>query len=485
MNSIRQRLLFWQITALIVTGTLGSVLTYQLAWNAFNRIRDYGLEQIAYSVVRHGVRPQSWPPARPETPPTASPPPGVEAATGAPDSAGTPPDGQAAPEGDAEEDAAEDLGQFVSQIWSPAGEILYTSLESIGPPLQVPGFHMVQWEDEAWRIYTVADKRQIVQVAVTSSDRASSFAELVPWLLVPLGLLVLLLSLLIHTAVTKALAPLESLGRDIRRRDVKDLHPLETEDMPEELVPLGQALNQLLGRVDGLLASQRRVLADAAHELNTPLAAVKLQAQLARRSQEGQRDAALDELDRGIERSTHLVAQLLQMARLEPDVRERQPAPVRFDRLAAEVVAAFSAQAEAREIDLGLETSDAATVFADPLDMRVLLDNLVDNALRHTPPGSRVDIRVEQDAECVNLTVNDNGPGIAEADRQRVLERFVRLNPQDATGSGLGLAIVANIVQQNGGLLTLVSSPPGGLSVRVSLSAHQEVGRAPPVGSTA
>lgn len=472
MNSIRQRLLFWQITALIVTSILGSVLTYQLAWNAFNRIRDYGLEQIAYSVVRHGVRPQSWPPTRPETPPPANPPAVAEAAT------------VPAPESEAEEDIAEDLGQFVSQIWSPAGEILYTSLESIGPPLQVPGFHMVQWEDEAWRIYTVADKRQIVQVAVTSSDRASSFAELVPWLLVPMGLLVLLLSLLIHTAVTKALAPLESLGRDIRRRDVKDLHPLETEDMPEELVPLGQALNQLLGRVDGLLASQRRVLADAAHELNTPLAAVKLQAQLARRSQEGQRAAALDELDRGIERSTHLVAQLLQMARLEPDVRERQPVPVRFDRLAAEVVADFSAQAEARGIDLGLETSDAATVFADPLDMRVLLVNLVDNALRHTPPGSRVDIRVEQHADRVHLSVNDNGPGIAEADRQRVLERFVRLNPQDATGSGLGLAIVANIVQQNGGLLTLASSPPGGLSVRVSLSAHQDLGPAPPDGSS-
>jgi signal transduction histidine kinase len=124
-------------------------------------------------------------------------------------------------------------------------------------------------------------------------------------------------------------------------------------------------------------------------------------------------------------------------------------------------------------------------VFADPLDMRVLLVNLVDNALRHTPPGSRVDIRVEQRADRVHLSVNDNGPGIAEADRQRVLERFVRLNPQDATGSGLGLAIVANIVQQNGGLLTLASSPPGGLSVRVSLSAHQEVGPAPPVGSTA
>lgn len=453
MSSIRQRLLFWQITALIVTGTLGSALTYQLAWKAFNRIRDYGLEQIAYSVVRHGVRPQSWPPARPETPEPAA----AEALT---------------PNVEANADLADDLGQFVSQIWTPAGEVLYSSLETIGPPLQVPGFHVVQWDGEPWRVYTLADKRQIVQVAVTSSDRASSFAELVPWLLVPLGLLVLLLSLLIHTAVTKTLAPLESLGRDIRRRNVKDLEPMDVGSMPEELMPLGDALNQLLGRVDELLASQRRVLADAAHELNTPLAAVKLQAQLARRCDEGHREAALDELDRGIERSTHLVAQLLQMARLEPDVREREPVPVRLDQLASSVVASFSAQAEAREIDLGLETSDAATVLADAQDLRVLLDNLVDNALRHTPPGSRVDIRVEQRNGRVELSVDDDGPGIAEADRQRVLERFVRLNPQDATGSGLGLAIVAHIAQQNGGLLTLASSPPGGLRVRVGFSAQ-------------
>lgn len=469
MNSIRQRLLFWQIAALIVTGILVSVLTYQLAWNAFNRIRDYGLEQIAYSVVRHGVRPQFWPPTRPEMPP----PPASLAVEGAPALESVAPDST-------EEDIIEDLGQFVSQIWSPTGEILYTSLETIGPPLQAPGFHVVQWDDESWRIYTVADKRQIVQIAVTSSDRASSFAELVPWLLVPVGLLVLLLSLLIHTAVTRALAPLESLGRDIRRRDVNDLQPIDTGDMPEELAPVGLALNQLLERVAGLMARQRQVLADAAHELNTPLAAVKLQAQLARRSQESERGAALDELDRGIARSTHLVAQLLQMARLEADGRERRAVPLRLDALAAEVVAAFSAQAEAREIDLGLDSSEAATVLADPMDLRVLLDNLVDNALRHSPRGSRVDIRVERDGDRVKLIVNDNGPGIAEADRHRVLERFVRLNPQDTTGSGLGLAIVAQIAQQNGGLLTLASSPPGGLGVCVSFDAHHQADVASP-----
>lgn len=461
MNSIRQRLLFWQITALVVTSVLVSAFTFHLAWQAFNRVRDFGMEQIAHSVVRHGVRPHSWALDRP--------------AHAAPLATARP-----APQDNPPPWVTDDLGRFISQIWSPQGELLYASVDGIGPPLQTPGFHTVEWSGEDWRVYTLVDDEEIVQVAKTASERASGFAQMVPWLFVPVALLVLVLGVLIRMAVNRALAPLEALGHDIRRRDEKDLQPIATEGMPEELAPVGLALNQLLERVASLMARQRQVLADAAHELNTPLAAVKLQAQLARRSQEGERGAALDELDRGIARSTHLVAQLLQMARLEADGRERRAVPLRLDALAAEVVAAFSAQAEAREIDLGLESSEVATVRADPADLSVLLDNLVDNALRHTPRGSQVDIRVERDGDRVNLVVNDNGPGIAEADRHRVLERFVRLNPRDTTGSGLGLAIVAQIAQQNGGLLTLASSPPSGLSVRVSFDAHAQADVASP-----
>lgn len=461
MNSIRQRLLFWQITALVVTSVLVSGFTYYLAWEAFNRVRDFGMEQIAHSVVRHGVRPHSWVLDRPEH---ASP----------------RPTARPAPEDNPPPWVADDLGRFISQIWSEDGELLYTSVEGVGPPLQALGFNNVEWAGEAWRVYTLEDDEEIVQVAKTASDRSSTFAQMTPWLLVPVALLVLVLSVLIRAAVHRALAPLDALRQDIRQRGEKDLHPIDTRDLPEEVAPLGQALNQLLERVTRLLSRQRQMVADAAHELNTPLAAVKLQAQLTRRAPEGERAAALDELDRGIARSTHLVAQLLQMARLEADGRERQPVPLRLCQLAADAVSAFSARAEARGIDLGVDTCEAATVLADPHDLRVLLDNLVDNALRHTPPGSRVDLHVQKEGDRVTLIVNDNGPGIAEADRQRVLERFVRLNPQgDATGSGLGLAIVAQIAQQNGGLLTLASSPPGGLSVRVSFSAHPADGASP------
>ena len=322
MNSIRQRLLLWQITALVVTSVLCSALTYRLAWDAFNRIRDYGLEQIAWSVVRHGVQPTLSPDAaqRPSAPVEPDP-----AATEASDEASTEASTEAVAEVPAEV-PTEDLGQFVSQIWLEDGDLVYSSLDDIGPPLQQPGFHLVQWQDEPWRVYTVVDRHQRVQVAVTSADRASDFAELLPSLVVPLCLLVLVLTLLIHTAVSRALAPLHALGRQIRQHDnLQELPAIDTGRLPEELLPLGQALNQLLARVDALLSGQRALLADAAHELNTPLAAIKLQAQLARRATDAQRGLALDELDRGIARATRLVAQ--QSLHQAPSPPKKNPKP--------------------------------------------------------------------------------------------------------------------------------------------------------------
>jgi len=188
MKGIRQRLLIWQITALVITGVLASALTYQMAWNGFNRVRDYGLQQIAYSVVRHGVR---TPPARPATPPAAA-----ESAASA--STGTPAvDGE---EDTSESDPTEDLGQFVSQIWSPKGKLIYSSIDDTGPPLQEAGMHIVDWDGESWRVYTLPDRNQVVQVAVSAAGRANRFSAMVPWLLVPLALLVLVLALLNHTS---------------------------------------------------------------------------------------------------------------------------------------------------------------------------------------------------------------------------------------------------------------------------------------------
>jgi two-component system, OmpR family, sensor kinase len=452
MNSIRSRLLIWQIGALLLTSLLASVLTYELAWKGFNRVRDYGLEQIAYSIMRHDT--QDWLDDPPDPP--------------AADRTG---DGAPATQEGSGEDAAEDQGQFVSQIWTAGGRLIYSSLTDTGPPLQAPGLHRVEWDGIQWRTYTLADRDRVIQVATLADRRIAAFAQYIPWLLAPLALILLLLGFLIRASVTSALNPLRQLSRELGRREATLLDPIEIADLPDEVRPVVETLNDLLGKVDSLVTTQRQFLADVAHELNTPLAAIKLQAQLAQqaRRQGHGVGASLEELQAGIERAVHLVAQLLQMARLEPDAARVEPAPVALGELARERVMAFSAQADQRGIDLGLEAQPVPSVLGDANALRVLLDNLIDNALRYCPAGARIDVRLRPQAGEVVLEVVDNGPGIPAQDRTRVLERFVRLRPADTTGSGLGMAIVRQIAEQHHAPLALLDSQGGGLTVQVRL----------------
>ncbi|MGI9218982.1 MAG: sensor histidine kinase [Hydrogenophaga sp.] len=458
MNSIRSRLLLWQISALLVTAMVVSALTYRLALKGFNELQDDGLEQIAHTVLRHDETPVPAPTGRAPADPAPTYTTGSDGAVMEADSPLVAP-----------ADGEPDEGRFVSQIWSTKGELIYASVLDDGPPLQPPGFHFVVWGDHTWRVYTLPRETRTVQVAMTRHDRNQGTASLVLWLLLPMALLVVLLGVLIHEAVSRALRPLDQLRRDIGQREVAELHAVSLNDLPDEVAPLAHTLNQLLERLDQLLAGQRRFLADAAHELNTPLAAIKLQAQLARRAQAGERQTALDDLDAGIERAIHLAAQLLQLARLEPDQRQPTHEAVRLDALVRQAVAAFSAGADARGTDLGVVQADAATLVGDRAALRALLDNLLDNALRYTPPGSRIDVSLRQDADALLLEIADNGPGIPAPDRSRATERFVRLNQTDATGSGLGLAIARETAALHGGTLQLDDTPGGGLTVRVRL----------------
>ena len=428
MDSIRKRLLIWQISALLVTGFLASVITYLLAWDAFNRIRDYGLEQIAYSVVRHGV------------------------------------------EYDNDEEVRNDRGQFVSQIWAADGSLFYSSLDDAGPPPQQPGLHIVQWKDTEWRVYSIREGGLTIQVATTSANRARKFAAIAPWLLVPLGALVVVLGLLIRAAVGRALAPLEQVRGEIGQRGVLHLHALDSQGLPAEVAPLVGALNDLLGRLDQAMLGQRRFIADAAHELRTPLTAVKLQAQIARRAPTAEeRETALAQLAEGVDRAAHLVDQLLDMARLEPEARQVEFTPVALDALIKQEVGKFSAQAEARGIDLGVGECAPLAVPGQAGNLRVMLENLIDNALRYTPTGGRVDVELrEADGRAV-LSVSDTGPGIPATDRERVFERFQRLAGAETRGSGLGLAIVKQVVEQHGGTVGLSDAPGGGLRVEILL----------------
>jgi len=429
-GSIRGRLLAWQIGALALTGLLVSLITYGLAWNGFNELRDFNLEQIAYSVLRHGV----------------------------------------VSEAGEEETSGEDRGQFVSQIWAADGKLVYTSRPDIPLPPQKNGLHVLRLAEDEWHVYTLRDGGLTIQVANTTANRADMFARIIPWLILPLSLLVTGLGGMIWMAVGRALQPLEQVRQEIGARDVASLHALETRSLPEELTPLVGALNALLARLESALALQRRFIADAAHELRTPLTAVRLQAQLAQQAADPQaRQAALAQLIAGVDRAAHLVQQLLDMARLAPDAAQIERAPVALDALVRQVVGEFSSRAEARDIDLGVGACEPLTVPGDPAALRMLLDNLVDNALRYTPAGGRVDVEVNAGPGRAVITVADNGPGIPAEARERVFERFCRLAPADVPGSGLGLAIVRDIVALHGGAICLKDTPGGGLTVRVVL----------------
>jgi signal transduction histidine kinase len=435
VNSIRRNLLKWQIGALLATGLLASLITYALAWNAFNQMRNDGLVQIAYSIVRHGL---------------------VEN------------------EGDgAEEEDASDKGQFVSQIWGDDGELVYTSLDNGGPPRQKPGHHTLSWRGETWHVYTLEDGGVTIQVSNSAARHYPLFRNIGPWLLLPLTLMTAVLGGLIWLAVGRALRPLDKVRAEIMGQAVPSLRAMETRDLPAEVAPLGEALNALLQRLEQAFATERDFIANAAHELRTPLTAVRLQAQLADQARDAaQRAAALDQLRAGVDRAAHVVEQLLQMARLEPDAQQFAFAEVRLDQLAKNAVADFSPQAEDKRIDLGVGSCRPVRLSGHAESLRILLSNLIENALRHTPAGGRIDVDVDEEDGLARLDVADSGPGIPEEFRERVLDRFFRLAGPDRPGSGLGLPIARQAARLHGGEITLGESPAGGLRVRVALPTH-------------
>jgi two-component system OmpR family sensor kinase len=250
---------------------------------------------------------------------------------------------------------------------------------------------------------------------------------------------------------------------------------LPERDLPEEIQPLVTALNDLLARLGRTLAAQRNFVADAAHELRTPLTALRLQVQLAERAQEPvERASAFATLRQGLERATHLVEQLLTLARQEPEAADQPFAPVQLGELVHEVVSALEPLAAARSIDLGVTRNEGGTIRGARESLRTLVMNLVDNAIRYTPAGGRVDVASYREGARAVLAVTDTGPGVPPEERERVFDRFYRRVGSETSGSGLGLSIVRNIAQRHGAQVMLDSGPAWrGLSVCVVFPPHE------------
>ena len=434
MNSIRRHLLLALLAAMTVVMLLGGWATYRAARDEAGSLFDYHLQQIALS-----LRDQTF-------------------------------------QGPAEALASDESLDYVIRVWDLTGlKVYYSRPHQSLPELTRLGYSTSASSEGDWRVFALQYHGLTIAVAQPLRVRNQLAADAAWSTLKPFFVLLPALALLIWLVVSRGLRPLAEFARSVQARTPDALAPLSAGDVPEEVKPLANALNDLLARLQAALAAQRAFVADAAHELRTPLTALQLQLQLVERAtSDGERTVALSELKRGLARSTHAVEQLLTLARHEPGAAEYRYASVRLADLARNVVVDLAPLANARRIDLGLTQADeAALVSGDNDALRILLSNLVANALRHTPAGGRVDVACGMREGEAWIEVADSGPGIPAAERERVFDRFYRRGADDdggMVGSGLGLSIVRTIADRHGAKVSLADSAFGGLLVRIVFS---------------
>ena len=363
---------------------------------------------------------------------------------------------------------------FVLQAWDEEGQPLpVLPGQPQLPRYALAGFADVAVQGEDWRLYGETRRGRYVQVAQAQAVRDQLAWQMSMRAGAPLLVFALILALLIVAVVRRALAPLHRLAESVAGRSPDALTPLAADDMPPELRPVALALNGLMGQFEAALTAQRTFVADAAHELRSPLTALKLQLQVAERATtEDERRAALARLHGRLDRSTHLVHQLLSLARHETALTASQLRTVDLGQLLEAAVADHSALADSRAIDLGvLEAQGGAApvlVQADPDGLQVLLNNLIDNALRYTQQGGRVDLQAALEGGRPLLRVSDNGPGVPRRHHARLFDRFFRPDGNDAWGCGLGLSIVRHIAEHHQADIALDDGEAGrGLQVTV------------------
>jgi len=424
VSSIRRTLLAGLLATAVLAAVLLAVAVYRSAYDQANELFDYQLQQMGVA-----LRDRIF-------------------------------EGRGA--------AAIDGDDFLIQVWRVDGSVAFVSSARVVPPVLAPrGLSTVASSEGDWRVYRIDAQDQIVQVAQPMSLRRDRAARSAARVLLPVVVALPILAVLIWLVVGRGLAPLTDLARSLAARGPRALAPLPEGGLPAELRPLVASLNGLLARLEQALERERGFIADAAHELRTPLTAVGLQVQVLERVPDGsQRSEALARLKAGVERAVRLVGQLLDLARQDA-AAERPQVRVDLAALAREVVVEQSDHAVARGIDLGLDAG-AAQAQGDPHALRVALGNLVDNAIRYTPSGGKVDVRVGTEDGAAVVEVIDTGPGIPPAERERVFERFRRGEGAARTGSGLGLAIVREIAGRHGAAVELADRA-GGTGLRARL----------------
>jgi two-component system OmpR family sensor kinase len=371
----------------------------------------------------------------------------------------------------------DDQVDFVVQVWTADGLRLFRSTARAELPQRaVLGFSSIKARGTTYRLFAFDTGSQVIQVAQDERVRQSMAAKLALRTVLPSLAWVPLLMMLVWWVVSLSLAPVRRVQRQVAARQPDELGALAEDHLPDEIRPLVQELNLLFGRVTQAFEAQKHFVADAAHELRTPLAALKLQVQTLRRAtDDASRELAISRLNAGIDRATRLIEQLLVLARQQSG-GDAAGEPVLLDLASTvqTVVAELAPASEAKQ--LSLQSTDLAPcqVRGHPEALHILVRNLLDNAIKYTPPGGTVQVMLQTVAGQAVLRVEDSGPGISPEDRSRVLDRFYRVAGSQVGGSGLGLAIVKAIADMHHAQIRLEpSSSLGGLLLIVSFPALQ------------
>jgi two-component system OmpR family sensor kinase len=427
MKSINRRLLTLLLGGFLAIAVLAGVAVYYTARHELDEIFDYQLVQVALAFLRQGVTP---------LPSSIS---------------------------------SEKEARLIVQVWK-GRELMYSdpSGEHLLP--RTAGFHTVYSEKGNWRVFVLRKSGKTIQVAQSTMARREISLAFTLHAVSPVLLAIPLFALFVWLSVRFGLSPLNRVADEVKSRSLSKLETISLDGIPSEVFPLVTQLNFFLERLSDAHEAQNRFVADAAHELRTPLAALALQLKVLERSDgEGERAASIDSLKNGINRVSHLVSQLLSLARLEPQTT-RNYSEILVDEMARDIVAGRSRIAEQKGVDLGVIEGEPVAIIGEVESLRALIANLVDNAVRYTPPGGIVDVTIGRGLRGAVIEVTDSGPGIPSGERDAVFQRFYRCTGNGEAGSGLWLAIVRSALDRLGGNIVLADGCDGkGLRVTVEV----------------
>ncbi len=438
-TSLRRTALLWMTGLLTVVGLVTILIAYAYVRGEANEFLDGQLRQIALNAGG-----------------------GISAATAPPAADRDPED------------------QFAITIWNQPGNVVRQSLPGINIPRQTrSGFADVKIDGESWRVYTTSDGGRTVQVAQRETVRTEIIESAAMGAAAPILIVIPLSWIVVGWAMNRMLGRLDELATEIAAWSAMAREPIPLEGVPSEVAPLVGSMNGLIERLRAALEAQKRFLADAAHELRTPLAAMQIQVDNLTSDGTDDFDKRMAALAAGVKRAGALVDQLLRLARLDaPAATDGKP--VDIGALLLDCVADIAPMADRKKIDLGAQIHVPAIFNAAESDIRTLFSALIDNAVRYTPSGGTIDVTLyHQDGRPI-VEIVDTGPGLPKGNEARIFDRFFRGSPHDPEGTGLGLAIARRIAERHAICLTVENRGDG----QTGVCARIVFGTAPKAGAS-